>query len=73
MPLAFTRGSLRALVVGGILLDLAVQAVNVTNQTLIYALRPDAGNRLIGGYMVFYSIGSTTGAIAATSLYTVAG
>lgn len=56
-----------------ILLDLAVQAVHVTNQTLIYALRPDAGSRLIGGYMVFYSIGSATGALAATSLYSVAG
>ncbi|WP_405798947.1 MFS transporter [Streptomyces sp. NBC_01506] len=73
LPLAFTRGSLWALVVGVILLDLAVQAVHVTNQTLIYELRPDAGSRLIGGYMVFYSIGSATGAIAATSLYTVAG
>ncbi|WP_443062004.1 MFS transporter [Streptomyces sp. NBC_00490] len=73
LPLAFTRSSLWALVVGVILLDLAVQAVHVTNQTLIYALRPDAGSRLIGGYMVFYSIGSATGAIAATSLYTVAG
>ncbi|MGW0908306.1 MFS transporter [Streptomyces sp. NPDC002853] len=73
LPLAFTRASLWALVVGVILLDLAVQAVHVTNQTLIYALRPDAGSRLIGGYMVFYSIGSATGAIAATSLYTVAG
>lgn len=73
VPLAFTRGSLWALVVGVILLDLAVQAVHVTNQTLIYALRPDAGSRLIGGYMVFYSIGSATGAIAAASLYTVAG
>ncbi|MEV0522237.1 MFS transporter [Streptomyces sp. NPDC050439] len=73
VPLAFTRDSLWALVVGVILLDLAVQAVHVTNQTLIYALRPDAGSRLIGGYMVFYSVGSATGAIAATSLYTVAG
>ncbi|MFB8442308.1 MFS transporter [Streptomyces niveus] len=73
LPLAFTRASLWALVVGVILLDLAVQAVHVTNQTLIYALRPDAGSRLIGGYMVFYSIGSATGALAATSLYTVAG
>lgn len=63
--------SLWALVVGVILLDLAVQAVHVTNQTLIDALHPDAGSRLIGGYMVFYSIGSATGAIAATSLYTV--
>lgn len=73
LPLAFTRTSLWALVVGVILLDLAVQAVHVTNQTLIYALHPDAGSRLIGGYMVFYSIGSATGAIAATCLYTVAG
>lgn len=73
LPLAFTRSSLWALVVGVILLDLAVQAVHVTNQTLIYALRPDAGSRLIGGYMVFYSVGSATGAIAATSLYAVAG
>ncbi|QDQ09219.1 MFS transporter [Streptomyces spectabilis] len=73
LPLAFTRSSLWALVVGVILLDLAVQAVHVTNQTLIYALHPDAGSRLIGGYMVFYSIGSATGAIAATSLYTAVG
>ncbi|MYV94952.1 MFS transporter [Streptomyces sp. SID1034] len=73
LPLAFTRSSLWALVVGVILLDLAVQAVHVTNQTLIHALHPDAGSRLIGGYMIFYSIGSATGAIAATSLYTAAG
>ncbi|MFD3580285.1 MFS transporter [Streptomyces sp. NPDC058644] len=73
LPLAFTRSSLWALAVGVILLDLAVQAVHVTNQTLIYALHPEAGSRLIGGYMVFYSIGSATGAIAATSLYAVAG
>ncbi|MFJ9852891.1 MFS transporter [Streptomyces sp. NPDC101150] len=73
LPLAFTRSSLWALFAGVILLDLAVQAVHVTNQTLIYALHPDAGSRLIGGYMVFYSIGSATGAIAATSLYTAAG
>ncbi|MEO3762442.1 MFS transporter [Streptomyces sp. B5E4] len=73
LPLAFTRSSLWALVAGVILLDLAVQAVHVTNQTLIHALRPDAGSRLIGGYMVFYSVGSATGAIAATSLYAAAG
>ncbi|MGK5641721.1 MFS transporter [Streptomyces sp. URMC 126] len=73
VPLAFTRHSLWALFLGVILLDLAVQAVHVTNQTLIHALRPDAGSRLIGGYMVFYSIGSATGAVAATSLYATAG
>ncbi|MER6398936.1 MFS transporter [Kitasatospora sp. NPDC001603] len=73
LPLAFIRTSLWALVVGVILLDLAVQAVHVTNQTLIHALHPEAGSRLIGGYMVFYSIGSAAGALAATSLYALAG
>ncbi|MGW0856774.1 MFS transporter [Streptomyces sp. NPDC002690] len=73
VPLAFTPSSLWALLVGVILLDLAVQAVHVTNQTLIHALHPEAGSRLIGGYMVFYSAGSATGAIAATSLYAAAG
>ncbi|MFJ4654042.1 MFS transporter [Nocardia sp. NPDC088792] len=73
LPLAFTRSSFWALIVGVILLDLAVQAVHVTNQTLIYALHPDAGSRLIGGYMVFYSLGSATGALAATTLYAVSG
>ncbi|MEE1753017.1 MFS transporter [Streptomyces sp. SP18CS02] len=73
LPLSFTRNSLWALVVGVVLLDLAVQAVHVTNQTLLYARHPDAGSRLIGGYMVFYSIGSATGALAATSLYALIG
>ncbi|MEU3842748.1 MFS transporter [Streptomyces sp. NPDC028635] len=73
LPLAFLRSSLWALAAGVVLLDLAVQAVHVTNQTLIHALDPDAGSRLIGGYMVFYSLGSATGAIAATSVYTLAG
>ncbi|MFE5502976.1 MFS transporter [Amycolatopsis japonica] len=73
LPLGFTRASLWALVVGAILLDLAVQAVHVTSQTLIYPLRPDAGSRLIGGYMIFYSVGSGLGAIGSTAVYAVAG
>ncbi|MFJ2636906.1 MFS transporter [Streptomyces sp. NPDC087422] len=73
LPLAFTRQSLWALAVGVIVLDLAVQAVHVTNQTLVHALRPEAGSRLIGGYMVFYSLGSASGAFAATTLYAAAG
>ncbi|MFE0427412.1 MFS transporter, partial [Streptomyces sp. NPDC058953] len=73
LPLAFTRDSLWALAAGVVLLDLAVQAVHVTNQTVIYALRPDAGSRLIGGYMIFYAIGSATGAITATSLHAAFG
>ncbi|MCA1219752.1 MFS transporter [Streptomyces sp. 8L] len=73
LPLACTRHSLWALAAGVVVLDLAVQAVHVTNQTLIHALHPAAGSRLIGGYMVFYSIGSASGAVAATTLYAAAG
>ncbi|MFE5093943.1 MFS transporter [Streptomyces sp. NPDC056638] len=73
LPLALTRQSLTALAIGAITLDLAVQAVHVTSQSLIYAVRPDAGSRLIGGYMVFYSVGSAAGALASTAVYAMAG
>ncbi|GAA3118521.1 putative MFS family arabinose efflux permease [Kribbella aluminosa] len=68
---AWTPYTLVALAIGAVLLDLAVQAIHVTNQSMIY--RPDAGSRLIGGYMVFYSLGSGLGAIASTALYERAG
>jgi predicted MFS family arabinose efflux permease len=71
--IVWTPQSLWALAIGAIALDLAVQAVHVSNQSRIYELRPEAGSRLIGGYMVFYSIGSGLGAIASTALYSRAG
>ena len=55
------------------MLDLALQAVHVTNQSLIIAARPEAASRLVGGYMVFYSVGSAAGAIASTIVYAMAG
>jgi predicted MFS family arabinose efflux permease len=73
LPIAFMERSLWALAVGVIILDLAIQAVHVTNQSLIFAVRPEAQSRLVGGYMVFYSIGSASGAIASTSVYAAAG
>jgi predicted MFS family arabinose efflux permease len=73
VPIALLHVSLIALAVGVILLDLSVQAVHVTNQSLIFATRPDARSRLVGGYMVFYSLGSGVGAIAATSTYAFLG
>ncbi|WP_053213330.1 MFS transporter [Pseudomonas sp. Q12-87] len=66
---AFAQFSLLALIVGVIALDFAVQAVHVTNQSLIFAARPDAQNRLVGAYMCFYSVGSALGAAAATQVY----
>ncbi len=73
LPIAFLHSSLAALVIGIILLDLSVQAVHVTNQSLIFAAHPEARSRIVGGYMVFYSIGSGIGAIAATTIYALFG
>ncbi|WP_228101533.1 MFS transporter [Paenibacillus donghaensis] len=69
LPIGFLRHSLLALVLGIILLDMAVQAVHVTNQSLIFNVRPEARSRLTGGYMIFYSIGSAAGSIASTTVY----
>jgi predicted MFS family arabinose efflux permease len=57
------------LVIGIILLDFAVQAVHVTNQSMIFAVRPEAKSRLVAAYMIFYSLGSGLGAYASTSVY----
>nr|WP_249140808.1 MFS transporter [Bradyrhizobium liaoningense] len=71
--IASLHASLWFVVAGVIMLDLGLQAVHVTSQSLIVAARPDAASRLVGGYMVFYSIGSAAGGIAATMVYAVAG
>lgn len=67
--ISYTEQSLFALVIGIVLLDLAVQAVHVTNQTMILPLRTEARSRLTAGYMIFYSIGSAGGSIASTQVY----
>ena len=67
--IAFLPKSISALLVGVVLLDLAVQAVHVTNQSIIFGRHTNARSRLVGGYMVFYSIGSAIGAITSTMAY----
>ena len=67
--IACLHRSFPALVIGITFLDFAVQAVHVTNQAMIFAARPEAKSRLVGAYMVFYSLGSGTGALAATKAY----
>lgn len=69
LPIAFMGLSLWLLVAGIVMLDLAIQAIHVTNQSLIFARRPDARSRLVGGYMIFYSLGSALGSIASTMVY----
>ncbi|MFC5468197.1 MFS transporter [Cohnella suwonensis] len=72
-PISLIGHSLLALIVGIVLLDLAIQAVHVTNQSMILTIRPEARSRLTGSYMMFYSFGSASGSIASTAIYEQAG
>ncbi|HDR3890831.1 TPA: MFS transporter [Bacillus cereus] len=67
--ISYIEQSLIALVIGIVLLDLAVQAIHVTNQAMILPSHTEARSRLTAGYMVFYSIGSAGGSIASTQIY----
>ncbi len=73
IAIGFTQSSLWALLLGVIVFDLCLQAVHVTSQSLIYAVRPDAQSRLVAGYMLFYSVGSAAGSVSATAVYAWAG
>lgn len=62
--------SLWLLVIGVVVLDFAVQVVHVSNQHLLTTAHPERVGTAIGGYMVFYSLGSAFGAAATTSVFT---
>ncbi|WP_280924855.1 MULTISPECIES: MFS transporter [Ciceribacter] len=72
-PIALLPSSIAVLLAGVFLLDLAVQAVHVSNLSVVVALHPQKSGRLIGGYMVFYSADSAIGAISATATYAQSG
>ncbi|MFG2540757.1 MFS transporter [Streptomyces sp. NPDC048511] len=65
--------SLWPVMVGVVVLDFAVQAVHVNNQHLLTTAYSDRTNSAIGGYMLFYSLGSAVGATGTTAVYSVAG
>ncbi|CAO95978.1 MFS transporter [Erwinia tasmaniensis] len=65
--------SLLALVIGIILLDLAVQGVHITNQSVIYRNMPEARNRLTAGYMTSYFVGGAAGSLLSASAFQAAG
>lgn len=73
IPIAFMQSSLWFLVIGVVAIDFGLQAVHVTNQSMIYRVRPEAQSRLTAGYMIFYSIGSASGSLSSTIIYAHAG
>jgi predicted MFS family arabinose efflux permease len=73
LPSALLPRSLLGLIVGVVMIDFGLQSVHVSNQALIYRVRPEAQSRLTAGYMIFYSIGCATGSIVSTLTYARAG
>ncbi|MEV0280525.1 MFS transporter [Streptomyces sp. NPDC050610] len=62
-----------ALLAGVIVLDLAVQAVHISNQNLVYAVRPEARNRLNSAYMTSYFVGGAVGSALTSVVWGAAG
>jgi predicted MFS family arabinose efflux permease len=55
---------------GVVLMDLGIQAVHVCNQTRVYALRPEARNRVGAIYIVTYFAGGSVGSALGTWAWT---
>ena len=69
LPLWFGRHDLGLLILGIVVLDVGVQGLQVTNQSLIYRLRPDARSRVNSGYMVLYFAGGAIGSAVGGAVY----
>jgi predicted MFS family arabinose efflux permease len=73
LPLAFGGHLVLALALGVVLLDLGVQGLQITNQSVIYPLRPDGRSRVNTAYMTSYFIGGSAGSALGVGVYGAAG
>lgn len=65
----FSGHSFIGLIIGVIVMDMGVQATHISNQSLIFALRPEARNRINTIYMVTYFIGGGFGTYLAAQAW----
>ena len=65
----FSAHSIAGLIIGVIIMDMGVQATHISNQSIIFALKPEARNRINTVYMVTYFIGGSVGTFFATQLW----
>ncbi|WP_275464358.1 MFS transporter [Streptomyces noursei] len=65
--------SLAALLAGVIVLDLAAHAIHVSNQNLVYGIRPEARNRLNSAYMTSYFAGGAVGSALTSMVWGLGG
>ncbi len=64
----FSENWLSGIIIGVVLIDLALQALHITNQNIIFSKNPEGRNRVNTVYMVSFfiggSLGTTLGAVA---------
>ena len=61
------------IILGVFLLDVGVQGMQITNQSIIYSLDPQKRSRLNSAYMVMYFSGGATGSLLAGVVYNKSG
>ena len=61
--------SLVALAIGLVVFDAGVQGTHISNQTIVYALRPEARSRLNSAYMTAYFLGGAAGSGLSAAVY----
>jgi predicted MFS family arabinose efflux permease len=69
LPLWLGGHDLTMMIVGVLVLDVGVQGLQVTNQSIIYRLAPEARSRINSAYMVCYFVGGALGSATASWLY----
>ncbi len=67
------RNVVVVLAIGIVVLDAGMQGLQITNQSIIYSLAPDARSRINSAYMVCAFIGAALGSLAAGQCYAHAG
>jgi len=69
LPLWVGRHSLWMMIVGILVLDVGVQGIQVTNQSMVYRLAPELRSRVTSAYMVCYFAGGALGSAVGASMY----
>ena len=69
VPISLLPISIWGLVIGSLMVEVGLQIVHVSNQSLAYREHPDAKSRLAAAYMLFYALGCASGAVVSTFVY----
>ncbi|MEU0531447.1 MFS transporter [Amycolatopsis tolypomycina] len=71
--LALGRSSIVLLVLGALVMDAAIQAVHVTNQSVVYEVDQQARARIASGYMTSFAIGGVAGSYVSAQAFEATG